>query len=83
MDLKLGPQKVKSLDGRINLVRFKSSIMEYLKLYWDEFQIKEKFKRVLYVLEKKVIYFLDGLSIFIAQKKDLRIHRDFRESSDQ
>lgn len=37
MDLKLGPQKVKSLDGRINLVRFKSSIMEYLKLYWDEF----------------------------------------------
>lgn len=32
---------------------------------------------------KKVLYFLDGLSIFIAQSKDLRIHRGFRKSSDQ
>lgn len=31
----------------------------------------------------KVLYFLDGVSIFIAQSKDLRIHRGFRKSSDQ
>lgn len=44
--------------------------------------IKENFKRVLY-FKKTVLYFPEGVSLFIAQSKDLRIHRGFRESNDQ